>query len=73
MPFLKSQGYQYALFPSLSWEATKDDPRADFEFQRGTDRIPRGEVTGSGLRQVLNKTSLLNSSTWERVGSSVIT
>ncbi len=65
VPFLKAQGYQYALFPSLSWEATKDDPRANFVFRAWHGWDPAREVTGSGLRQVVNKTSLLKFVDWE--------
>jgi hypothetical protein len=59
VPFLKSQGYQFALFPTLGWEATKHDPRANMEFEpkKGWD-IAR-ELSSSGLRQVLVRTSLL--------------
>ena len=59
VPFLKSQGYRYALFPTLGWEATKDDPRADIEFHTRHGWDPAREVRRSGLRQVLDKTSLL--------------
>jgi sulfatase-like protein len=59
VPFLKSQGYQYALFPTLGWEATKHDPRADREFQAGHGSAPAREVSRSGLRNVLYRTSLL--------------
>jgi hypothetical protein len=64
VPFLKSQGYQYVFFPTLSWEATQHDPRADIEFQAGHGWDPAREVTRSGLRQVLNKTSLLKFVDW---------
>ena len=59
VPFLKSQGYQYALFPTLGWEATRDDPRADRKFQPPYGLGPAREISRSGLRGVLYKTSLL--------------
>jgi hypothetical protein len=59
VPFLKSQGYRFALFPTLGWEATKHDPRADMEFHPRKGWDPAREVSSSGLRQVLVKTSLL--------------
>jgi uncharacterized membrane protein YGL010W len=59
VPFLKSQGYQYALFPTLGWEATRHDQRADIEFHTRHGFDPAREVRRSGLRQVLAKTSLL--------------
>jgi hypothetical protein len=64
VPYLKARGYRFAFFPSLSWEATQHSPQADLEFQpwRGLD-LAR-EVTRSGLRQVLNKTSLLKFVDW---------
>jgi hypothetical protein len=62
--FLKSQGYHYILFPTLSWEATRHDPRADLEFDAGHSVDPAREMTRSGLRQVLRKTSLLKFFNW---------
>jgi hypothetical protein len=62
--FLKAQGYQYVLFPSLSWEATKHDSRAIFVFRAGHGLNAAREVTRSGLRLVLNKTSLLKFVNW---------
>jgi len=64
VPFLKFQGYQYAFFPTLGWEATSHDQRADIEFhgRRGFD--PAREVLRSGLRQVLVRTSLLKYVDW---------
>jgi hypothetical protein len=59
VPFLKSQGYQYALFPTLGWEATRHDRRADREFHPRHGWDPAREVARSGLRGVLYKTSLL--------------
>jgi hypothetical protein len=59
VPFLKSQGYQYAFFPTLGWEATADDPRADMEFHAWHGLDLARELTSSGLRQVLKRTSLL--------------
>ena len=59
VPFLKSQGYRFALFPTLGWEATKHDPRADREFHPRKGWDPAREVASSGLRQVLLRTSLL--------------
>jgi hypothetical protein len=59
VPFLKSQGYRFALFPTLGWEATKHDPRADLEFHARPESDPARVVTSSGLRQVLLRTSLL--------------
>jgi Sulfatase len=65
VPFLKSQGYQYALFPTRSWEATQHDPRADTEFQAEHGWDLGREVTRSALRQVLIKTSLLKFVDWQ--------
>jgi hypothetical protein len=65
VPFLKSQGYRYALFPTLGWEATRHDPRADIEFRVRHDFDPAREVSRSGLRLVLTKTSLLKFVDWE--------
>jgi hypothetical protein len=59
VPFLKSQGYRFALFPTLGWEATKHDPRADLEFRARPESDPARVVASSGLRQVLLRTSLL--------------
>ena len=59
VPFLKSQGYQFVLFPTLGWEATRHDPRADVEFEAERGWDPGREVNSSGLRAVLYKTSLL--------------
>jgi hypothetical protein len=65
VPFLKSQGYRYAFFPTLSWEATQHDPRADLEFDPGLEWSPARVVKRSDFRQVLNKTSLLKFVNWE--------
>jgi sulfatase-like protein len=59
VPFLKSQGYRYALFPTIGWEATKHDPRADVEFQEPHGWDFARVLASSGLRVVLTKTSLL--------------
>jgi hypothetical protein len=59
VPFLKSQGYHYALFPTLGWEATRHDTRADMEFHPRHGWDFAREVGRSGLRGVLYKTSLL--------------
>jgi uncharacterized membrane protein YGL010W len=59
VPFVKSQGYRFALFPTLGWEATKHDPRADMEFQPKKEWNTARELSSSGLRQVLVRTSLL--------------
>ena len=59
VPFLKSQGYRFVLFPSLGWEATRHDPRADMEFESGRGWDPARVVASSGLRGILYKTSLL--------------
>jgi hypothetical protein len=64
VPFLKSQGYQYALFPTLGWEATRHDLRADIEFHARHEFDPAREVGRSGLRQVLTRTSLLKFVNW---------
>jgi hypothetical protein len=64
VPFLKSQGYQFVFFPSLSWEATRHNPQADLEFHAWHGLDPARELTRSGLRQVLNKTSLLKFVDW---------
>jgi hypothetical protein len=57
--FLKSQGYRYAFFPSQSWEATRHHPQADVEEQVWQGWDPGRELTRSGLRIALTKTSLL--------------
>jgi hypothetical protein len=57
--FLKSQGYRFAFFPSLSWEATRHNPQADLEFHGRDGLDPARELTRSGLRSVLKRTSLL--------------
>ena len=64
VPFLKSQGYRYALFPTLGWEATKHDQRADIEFHARREFDPAREVSRSGLRLVLVRTSLLKFVNW---------
>jgi sulfatase-like protein len=64
VPFLKSQGYQFAFFPSQSWEATQHDPRADLEVDVWPEWDPARELTRSGLRSVLKKTSLLKFFEW---------
>ena len=62
--FLKSQGYRFAFFPTLSWEATKHSEQADLEFHAVHGLNPAREVSRSGLRQVLNRTSLLKFVKW---------
>jgi hypothetical protein len=59
VPFLKSRGYRFAFLPSQSWEPTRHNPQADVEVHiwRGLD--PARELTRSGLRIVLKRTSLL--------------
>lgn len=64
VPFLKSRGYRFVLFPSLGWEATQDHPLADLEVDVSHGLDPAREVSRSGLRQVLNKTSLLKFVDW---------
>jgi hypothetical protein len=64
VPFFKSQGYQYALFPTLGWEATRHDQRADIEFHTRQEIDPARGVLRSGLRDVLTKTSLLKFIDW---------
>jgi hypothetical protein len=64
VPFLKSQGYLFAFFPSLSWEATRHNRQADLEFHARHGLDPARELTRSGLRQVLTKTSLLKFVDW---------
>lgn len=64
IPFLESQGYRFAFFPSLSWEATRHHPQADLEFHAWHELDPAREVTRSGLRQVLTRTSLLKFVDW---------
>jgi hypothetical protein len=59
VPFLKSQGYHFVLSPSIGWEATMHDPRADVELQALRGWGPARVVASSGLRAVLYKTSLL--------------
>jgi hypothetical protein len=59
VPFLKSQGYRFVLAPSLGWEATTHDPRADVELHVLRGWGPARVVSKSGLRGVLYKTSLL--------------
>ena len=59
VPFLKSQGYRFVFFPSLSWGATRHSPQADLEFHAWHGLDPARELTRSGLRQVLKKTSPL--------------
>ena len=61
VPFLKSQGYQFVFFPSQSWEATRHNPQADLEVQVWHGLDPARELTRSGLRIVMTKTSLLKS------------
>ena len=64
VPFLKSQGYQYAFFPTLAWEATRHDPRADIEFHSGHGLELARELKSSEFRQVLIRTSLLKFVNW---------
>jgi hypothetical protein len=64
VPFLKSQGYQFAFFPSQSWEATRHNPQADLEVHVWHGLDPVRELTRSGLRIVLKKTSLLKFFEW---------
>ena len=40
--FLKSQGYKFAFFPSLSWEATRHNSEADLEFDAWHGSNPEG-------------------------------
>jgi hypothetical protein len=62
--FLKSQGYRFVFFPSLAWEATRHSPEADLQFRAWEGMDPALELTRSGLRQVLVKTSLLRLFEW---------
>ena len=62
--FLKSQGYQFVLFPSQSWDATRHSPQADLEVQVWPGLDPAREVTRSGLRGALKRTSLLKFFKW---------
>jgi hypothetical protein len=64
VPFLKSQGYRFAFFPSQSWESTRHNPQADQEFQVWHGVNPARELTRSGLRTVLKKVSLLKYFEW---------
>jgi hypothetical protein len=57
--FLKSQGYEFAFFPSPQWEATRHNSEADREFDAWHGSNPHGGAMGSGLGSVLQKTSLL--------------
>jgi hypothetical protein len=65
VPFLKSTGYKFALFPSQSWEATQRHPQADFEPQVWHGLDPARELTRTSLRIVLTKTSALKYFTGE--------
>ncbi|HKT58592.1 MAG TPA: hypothetical protein VJQ46_00985 [Gemmatimonadales bacterium] len=62
--FVKSQGYQFAFFPSISWEATRHNPEADIEAHVLAEGSPARVVGRSRLRQVLNSTSLLRYIDW---------
>ncbi len=62
--FLKSRGYEFAFFPSPSWEATRHSPVADVEFHVWHGFNPAREISRSGLRQNLNSTSLLGYIDW---------
>jgi hypothetical protein len=64
VPFLKSQGYQFAFFPSLSWEATRHSPLADVEFHSWHGFDAAREISRSALRQILVSTSLLRYIDW---------
>ena len=57
--FLKSQGYEFAFFPSRSWEATRHNSEANVEFDAWHGSNPWRGALHSGLAQVLIKTSLL--------------
>jgi sulfatase-like protein len=59
VPFLRSKGYKFAFFPSQSWEATQHHPQADWEPHVWQGLDPARELTRSGLRIVLTRTSLL--------------
>ncbi|MGN6393795.1 MAG: sulfatase-like hydrolase/transferase [Gemmatimonadales bacterium] len=64
VPFVKSRGYQFAFFPSLSWEATRHNTQADVEFHAWPGFNAAREITRSSMRQVLNETSLLRYIDW---------
>jgi hypothetical protein len=57
--FLKSQGYKFAFFPSLSWGATRHSADSDLELDASHGANPARGWTHSGLPHVLYKTSLL--------------
>lgn len=64
VPFIKSRGYQFAFFPSLSWEATRHSAEADVEFHAWPGFNVAREITRSSMRQILNETSLLRYIDW---------
>jgi hypothetical protein len=69
VPFVKAQGYKFAFFPSLSWEATRNSPQADVVFHWNGFKLARA-LRRSGLRIVLIRTSLLKHVNWGGSGLS---
>jgi hypothetical protein len=59
VPVLKAQGYRFVFFPSQSWEATQHNRQADLEVQVWHGLDLARELTRTGLRAVLKRTSLL--------------
>jgi hypothetical protein len=68
VPFLKSQGYRFVLVPSQAWPASRHDQRADLEVHVWHGLNPARELTRTGLRAVLKKTSVLTYFSWGAPG-----
>ncbi len=59
VPFLKSQGYEFAFFPSLWWPATRHNKHADIELDEDGFDLVR-ELGRTELRRDLRIGSLLD-------------
>jgi hypothetical protein len=60
VPFLKSQGYRFAFFPSYWWLSTRHNRHADLEARVGGDLDPAWMLGGSDLRRNVRLASMLD-------------
>ncbi len=58
--FLQARGYRFVFFPSGWWFATQDHPLANLKYRASTGGGLGRELTRSGLRRVLLRSTLLD-------------